>query len=305
MYKNRKNQIDSILADLEHIRGTSNKYSDYAVDQLVTFFNAARSMTTFVPWVIFNAPKIDHHNILEINDFPFPQYEKEMHERLIEAERKQFPGLIELQVVAVSSYILSQNKDVCIMSLGSGGMEVERQIFERLIKAGHKHKVTIVGDDYSESAHHVARNNLSKQQLVDIVDVDQLNDDVLSEIITKSRQFSAVLCKNDIFALDQVFPEKRFDAVIHTLFRHHLSPFEYSKITAVIKNICMRCFEYDGYKSWVAMIPQTVMGWKSPIFLNAEIFSSLRFMEKSEVQKNNLGKLTFTPIGYYLLEVQY
>ncbi len=301
---NRKSTIRRILADLEQIRGTSSKYSDYAIDQLTIFFNASKSIARFIPWVLFSAPKIDHQKILEINDFPFPQYEQEMHERLIAAERKAFPGLIGLQVAAVTAYIISQDKDICIMSLGSGGMEVERQIFERLIKAKHKYKVTIIGDDYSESAHLVAQKNLSTLQPVDVFDVDQLSNESLDEMIQKNKHFAVILCRNDIFKLSEVFPQKRFDAVMHTLFRHHLTAPEYSQLSGVIKKIGMRCFEYDGYKSWVAMVPQTIMGWRSPVFLNAEIFSSLRFMNKTEIIKNNIGKLTFTPIGYYLLEVQ-
>jgi hypothetical protein len=183
-------------------------------------------------------------------------------------------------------------------------MEVERQIFERLIRTGYRYKVTIVGDDYSESAHYVARENLSTLQQVEIVDVEQLNNDMLGETIQKSKQFAVVLCKNNIFDLSTIFPQKRFDVVIHTLFRHHLTDAEYRELSITIRNIAGRCFEYDGYKSWVAMLPQTVMGWKSPVFLNAEVFSNLRFMSKDEIRKNMVGKLTFTPIGYYLLEVQ-
>ncbi len=302
----RKDIINKIIRDLEQIRRNSpGEYSDFAISQLITFFKSSKTVINYISWLLVKAPKINPNLLLEINDFPFTQYEVEMHEQLIKAERKRFPGLIELLVATVSKYILSQNKDICILSLGSGGMEVERQILERVIKSEFKHKLTFIGDDYSEGAHQVAQMNLSTMQNVEVLSVEHLDNVILGDMITKSKQFSTILCRNDIFTLAETFPAKRFDVVMHTLFRHHLTTTAYDRLSTVIRHITRRSYEYDGYRSWVAMIPQTIMGWKSPVFLNAEIFSNLRFMKKSEVLTMNNGKLTLTPIGYYLHEVQY
>lgn len=92
--------------------------------------------------------------------------------------------------------------------------------------------------------------------------------------------------------------------VFHSLFRHHLNNPQKKQIDSVIKTIAKSSLEYDGYKSWFVMIPQTIMVWRQPILLNATIFSDLRYSTKEEIRSRikNRQKLSFFRIGTYLLE---
>ena len=77
---------------------------------------------------------MDKTKLLELTDFPFSHWDKEMHRKLIEMEKKDFPGLVKPLVDGVVNLILGKNRSRFIgVSLGCGGMEVERQIIKKLI----------------------------------------------------------------------------------------------------------------------------------------------------------------------------
>ena len=120
----------------------------------------------------------------------------------------------------------------------------------------------------------------------------------------KNGKYTVILCKNDIFKLDRDFSPQMFDLVFNSLFRHHLNAVEKDKIAVISKKIAKKVMEYDGYRNWPAFIPQSIVGWKFPIFLNAVIFSNLRYSEKNEIEitKEDWRISFFRKIGFYLRE---
>lgn len=299
--KNRKEIIKEVLNDLRSLR-LSSGVNKYAVEENIIFFEACKSIFTYLFWTLKRIPKIDGEKLLEINDL-LPKWDLVMHEKLNEMEKKEFPGLITPLVKKIIQIILNENNQITVMSLGCGGMEAERQIINGLISNKNNTSVTFIGVDRSTVAAQIIKNNLKDlEEQINFCEIEILTSEKLVEL-EKSRikKYLVVLCKNDIFELDKYFNKGEIDILFHTLFKHHFVERERKEIDAVAMKIGKRVIEYDGYQSWHNMIPQIIIGWNNPIFLNAEIFSHLRFPAKKELIKMNKNIL-FTKIGYYLFD---
>jgi len=73
----------------------------------------------------------------------------------------------------------------------------------------------------------------------------------------------------------------------------------------IIDGLAGKIFEYDGYRSWLHLIPQTITAWKYPPLLNGSVFSNFRYQTRDEViKKKNINiKVRFYGIaGTYLKE---
>ena len=86
--------IDAILQDLERLKNDPHFENQYAVDENIRFFKATKYYPEYLRWIIHHAPKIDAAELLEITDMPFPRWDREMHQKLVELEQKDFPGLV-------------------------------------------------------------------------------------------------------------------------------------------------------------------------------------------------------------------
>jgi len=307
---NKKTQIDHILKQLVAFKSDPCfKHSDYAIEQNIIFFKACRSIFTYVRWLIFNAPKLKAEMLMELTDFGVSEWDREMHNKLIEMEGKEFPGLIKPLVRQLSRFIISKNKPLILVNFGSGGMETERQVLQDLIKTQHQHRVVFIGVDISSTAQEIATSNLSRLgQNVVVKNINHLDKKILEDEIDKieKNKHLVLLCKNNIFELEKYFPREYFDMAFHSLFVHHLDTNNWQKVADVSMAISKSAIGYDGYKSWLFMIPQTIVGWKHPIFLNAEIFSSLRFLPKKELKRSKLLQsdwtLTFFSNKHFMLK---
>ena len=312
-YRDRMIKINEILDDLEVLKGVKDReINQYAVEENILFFKSARLVFSYIWWLLFHAPKIDGERLLEVTDFGVEKWDREMHTKLIEMEKKKFPGLVAPLVKKISSFISNGNGRQLVVSLGAGGMEVERQVIAHLIDNKHKHPVVFVGVDRSETAQEIAQENL--RDLIDkgvvVKKIDYINEDIINKELNNlgSSQHLVIICRNDIFELDNDFSVDYFDLVFHTLFKHHLDKEESRKIDTVTQKVAKHTMEYDGYRSWGQMIPQTIVGWNNPVFLNAEIFSNIRFAKKRAIRENNSDdqyKLSFYPLGYYIKEYKW
>lgn len=303
LIQKRQEVIDSVKKDLESLRNNS-KLNRYAIDENIAFFDAIRSIFKYIRWLLIRAPKIDGKSLLEINDL-LPQWDESMHRKLMEVERKEFPGLIAPLVKQLSNIILGSKVPLILVNLGCGGMETERQIIDFLLKNKFSSKITFVGIDRSEIASRLIINNIKAfGDMVDFFAVDNLDDTKLVELRkTSSKKYLIIFCKNNIFDLDKYFSQNVFDITFHALFRHHLSEKDRLDIDVITEKLSKSVIEYDGYLSRVNIIPQTIAGWNAPVFLNAAIFSHLRFLRKKDLLVLNKNKkILFTKIGYYLLK---
>jgi hypothetical protein len=271
----------------------------YAIDANIEFFTACRSVLGYISWLRTRAGKLDGSKLFEINDL-LPKWDQTMHRKLIEMEKKKFPGLIKLLVDKLHELIAGNASDVVVADIGSGGMEAERQVLGRLIAGDHSHKVVFVGVDQSLDARVVAKENLASlgDDIVQ-VEVDQLTAAKLGEIISKeSKRFIVIHCRNDIFALDKVFGSHTFNIAFHTLFKHHLTTEQQDHLDQILDKIATRVLEYDGFQKWFLLVPQSIFGWVDPVFLNATVFSFLRYKKVVATSKKILIS---GQTGHYLL----
>ena len=92
MPQERINQINEILVDLRAAKtATADKDKLYAIDENIIFFEAAKSFSCYLRWVFSRMNKIDPKRLLEINDI-LPKWDREMHIKLIEVEKRKYPG---------------------------------------------------------------------------------------------------------------------------------------------------------------------------------------------------------------------
>ena len=304
--RNRSQHLDEILSDLQKLNKDSNFDNKYAVKQNIIFFEALRSPSRYIKWIISKAPSIDGTKLLEISDLPFEQWDREMHSCLIEVQRKDFPGLIKPLVGKIVDFIESSDgNDLRLCNLGCGGMEVERQVIQTLERKGSNKNLTIVGVDRSHITHEVATQNLRDSNIsIDVHHFEMLNEKDLDFVSKLQNKYKVILCKNDIFTLNSIFKSKTFDLLYHSLFRHHLTQNQQRDLDPIVNFLTNKFIEYDGFKSWSVMIPQSITIWKTPVLLNATIFSDLRYQSKVEiVKRGSIGNLSLTKIGTYLLEV--
>lgn len=300
--QNRKKIIAEVLKDLELLKNNP-LLNQYAVNENIAFFEATKSILSYIKWLITKAPKIDGSRLLEINDL-LPRLDLTMHRKLIEMEKKKFPGLIDPLVKRILETVLIYSRPMTLMNIGCGGMEAERQVISSLIVNNYDKRLVFIGVDRSPTTAELIKENFKDLfNKVDFYEIDYLDNQKLQEIIKKQeKQFLMVLCKNDIFQIDKYFQKNTFDLVFHVLFKHHLNLKEQDAIDNILGKIGMSIIEYDGYLSWHNIIPQTIIGWNEPVFLNAEIFSHLRFFSKKELlEKHKNKKIIFTKIGYYLV----
>ena len=305
--KDRREIIEHVLEDLVSLNG-DDPHLGYAIKENVDFFKVVASIRNYIVWVIKKAPKLKREQLLELTDLPFPHWDQKMHFKLIELEKRKFPGLIEPLVRKIYRFIHEETKRLLILvDFGFGGMEVERQVIERLTENPSDKKLVFIGFDKSSITHEIAKQNLYEfQQTIITEEIEKLTPKILQEVIQSTgNKIVVILAKNNIFRLDKLFARESFDVIFHSLFKHHLGTNEKTLIDKICVSLSKNVFEYDGYKSWFYILfPHTITGWHDPVFLNATIFSDLRYFTKQELKRMNKDtwRLTFSIRGTYLRE---
>lgn len=299
MKGNRLQQIEKIVEELKELKTEANSY---AVEKNIEFFEAIKSPIRYMGWLLHAADGIDKERILELNDFPKEEWEEDLHKKLIIMERKKIPGMIEPLRKRIVEIVHTQKPDV-IVNLGAGAMELERQVVESLLRSKYDKEITFVAVDRSAIAKRIGMENLADlQDRVEIEQVGDLNKGRLAENYKKNIRI--LLCSNDIFELDKEFGNKFFDLVLFAKFKHHLREAQKVRLDEIIKTIGKQLFEFDDYRSWGLLIPQSMATWKFPILINGAIFSRLRDCTKKEIKagKKEGDRLTFFKNGSYLIE---
>lgn len=303
----KKETIEAVLKDLEALRGNPQFKNQYAIEENIIFFRALKSGFGYFKWLFFHAPKIKKEELLELTDLPFARWDIAMHKSLVRLERQSFPGLIKPLVKEATRTILSFSGPIVIGNFGSGGMEAERQIINRIHAAGIKPKIIFVGFDNSPVTHGLAKENLKNLPNVEIEEIGTLTGELLAAQKSKIAEggIKIILCKNDIFGLDKIFAPKTFNCIFHTLFKHHLTAEQQVRLENIGLRISQKILEYDGFKHWFFItLPHTITAWDDPVFLNATIFSDLRYSTKRELadKYKQKCKIKFFKVGTYLLE---
>ena len=295
----RKRMIREIIEDL----GSLKWGDDYAVQENLVFFQATRSVFTYFYWLITRAPKIDSRRLKELSDYPFPKWDRELHIRLVQMEKKKFPGMITPLRNAVVDFVLKNDPKV-IVDLGSGGMEIERQLIHELTHKRYQKPAIFVGIDRSSVAKEVAKNNLRDiAEFAEIHEIEYLDRRILAEMQSWNKnKHTIVMCKNDIFQLDRIFNPKSIDLLFYSKFKHHLAQDQKLHLDELTTKLAKVVMEYDDYRSWPLLIPQSIATWPYPLLMNGAVFSRLRDPTKRELLASNNGGWNnkFFGIGSYL-----
>ncbi|MFA5023200.1 MAG: hypothetical protein WC385_00425 [Candidatus Paceibacterota bacterium] len=275
---------------------------EYQAEALLDFFRATKNIFSYFYWLVVRAPKLDPKKILEVNDLEIPEWEEIMYKNLIRVERSKSIALVEPLVQSIYKKIAERGGGLILASLGSGSMEIERQVIEKVGK--EIEPCLFIGIDISPTSKQVAKNNLAGLgDKIEIIEKDNIGYEFLQEAKAKLKKHTVVLANNDIFDLEKNFPAKSIDLIYSCLFRHHLNKASRNRLNDLYTKWASSVLEYDGFRSWINMIPQTIVGWNEPVFLNSEIFSNLRFPQKRFVRDILPGsKIRYFTNGYYLLE---
>jgi hypothetical protein len=299
--KKRRMEIEGILQKLREFKNNP-QYNDrfYAIDENVRFAEAMKSLPSYIWWLLTRAPKIDGARLLELTDFPVEEWDVKMHGRLMEVERDKKIKLIKPLVDKISEFVSKENRPLILANLGAGGMEVDRQVISNLLEKKYDKPIIFIGVDKSPITNKIAKENFnSLGKGIEIFDIEILTKNRLEEIKMANKGIAVILCKNDIFNLGADFPPKYFDLVYSSLFKHHLvEASAKEKLDKIIKEISKESLEYDGYRSWPHTIPQSIVAWNNPVFLNGTIFSMLRYSRKINLDFSKTS--FFKNTGHYL-----
>ena len=128
----RRNEIiDHVLNDLQTLKKDKNFHNIYALEENIAFFEAIKSFSGYLSWLIKRAPKLERLKLLELTDFPFPKWDRMLHENLVMMEKKKFPDMIGPLRDVIVKFVI-ENKPKFLMDFGFGGMEVALQVIKEL-----------------------------------------------------------------------------------------------------------------------------------------------------------------------------
>jgi len=303
----RTKEINDAIRKLESFKSDPAYAKDaYAIDENIVFLKSIKNLAAYFGWLVSRPKKIVPASLLELTDFPVEEWDVKMHRRLIEIERNKHIGVGKPLVAKIVGFVLGEDRPLTLVNLGAGGMEVDRQAIAALPEKKYRHPMIVVGVDKSPTTQKIARENLaSLGDGVNIVERDHLTRQELDGIKAANKGITVILCKNDIFDLDKEFPASSFDLAYHSLFKHHLASADRPRLDSLMKRLAPRAIEYDGYRTWRVIVPQTVVAWNYPFFLSGTVLSNIRFDTATAVKERAASgrSLSFHPgTGHYLLE---
>lgn len=300
--KNRKEQIKYILEKLQDIKKQSSK-DTYAIDQNILFFKSIQSIPRYIKWLYGARKKIQNTKLLEINEI-LPELNEEFHLKMSLVERQARPGIISPLVDGICSVAKKdfESKRFRVASLGSGSMEVERQSIERLYKESFDKSMTIVGFDSSKNTREFALKNISSLPYARVVLEDKLTESKMIALEKETREsVLVIIAGNNIFSLEEYFRQNTFSLVMTALFLHHLPMTARINLIVKMRSFAKNIINYDGYQNEMVLPLISFTGWNNPVFLNAAIFSSIRFNTKNDIFKiYSDADVRFYKHGHYI-----
>ena len=300
--ESRDKQIEFILSELDQLHPKS-EVEKHAIEENVLFFKSLRSVLVYVRWLYGLRKHIQGENLLEINEL-LPSLDEVFHAKMAEIERRPRPGIIRPVVDYITKLASdgSEEKRLRVASLCSGSMEAERQSIELVQQIGNTtRRLTIVGFDISPHTRAFAEKNLGKLTNIRVVRETRLTEERLSALEQETEEpILVVISDNDIFTLASDFSSHAFDLVMTSLFLHHLDEVGRTELIEHMKVLAPRVLNYDGYQNEVVIPILSLTGWHSPVFLNAAIFSTIRFPSRTQVLGLHSGaQIDFYNHGHY------
>ena len=180
-----------------------------------------------------------------------------------------------------------RKEPIVVLSLGCGGMELERQVIYELVRTRFNFPVIFVGVDYSAAVPDIIAAKfgpLVSNGLLQINTISHLGADDLNRLKTEStsHRFSVVLLNTNAFDLKDLL-ENSFNLIYHTRLRHHLTPEESNRLDELTTYLAPKVIELDDLFSIPGFILASIFAWRFPVVLNGGIFSYLRDFSKKEL----------------------
>src|SRR3989344_2043105 len=293
-YLARKQLLGQIIADLEAHKKSGQCENLYALEVNLVFFRSLYRFRDFWHWFRRVRPTLDGKRLLELSDFHLSdgRWERRLQRELLEIEKWKFPDILGRIRKALLQQIADLNepeRHLMFVSLGSGSMEIERQLISKLRERGNRQKIIFFGIDNSDASLEIARENLTdlgvklfRTNNLDQVKISQMKRDFMNE------QYVIILVNGDALALETYFGHKNIDVVYHSKFKHHLPDNLKNELDRMIETVARRGVEYDDINGWFFLYVPIKSNWPKPLLLNGSIFSGLRDPSKKELKNNQI-----------------
>ncbi len=283
-------EIEQILTDLKSLRSDPG-YGEPAARN-IELFRALRFPISLFWWSVFRIPKLRKRRtqLAELGDLPFPRWQQSILETL-----SGFEARVPLMLTPIREGIVAeleqlrrvQEGPALLLSVGCGGMELERQVMFQLLRARSQAPVVFFGVDSSPAVLDVITTKfrpLVSKKLLHIETASRLSSDDLKRFRQKAvaQRFLLVLVSTDVFELSDL-PEDSFNLVYHTRLRHHLTPAESRRLDQLGSHLAPKMMELDDLFSVPQLVLAGVFAWRFPAALGAVIFSYLRDHSQKEL----------------------
>jgi hypothetical protein len=285
----RKMEIQGILADLESLQSDA-KYGE-AAKLNSEFFRAIRSPLTYVRWLLFKAPKLrrNRSQIVEIGDLPLERWQKSGLEVLSGFEAIAGASLpIKQRIMEqIENSTDTSGRPILMLSLGCGGMELEREVIYELVRRHSSVSVAFVGVDYAPVVPEIVTSRLRpltakgllRLEIASRVDIDDLQR---LKSAADSPRFQAFILNTDLFQLAGL-PEDFFDLAYHTRLAHHLTAEGNDRLRRLALRLAPKLIEFDDLFSIRTILSASRAAWRFPAGFAGCIFSYLRDHSRKEL----------------------
>ncbi|HEY4476863.1 MAG TPA: hypothetical protein VJB69_02705 [Candidatus Paceibacterota bacterium] len=293
-YLVRKQLLDEIIVDLEIHKKSGQCENSYALEANLNFFRSLYRFRDFWHWFRKVRPTLDGKRLLELSDFHLSngKWERMLQKELLEIEKWKFPdvlGRIRKEILKQIAELNQPGRHLILVSIGSGSMEIERQLIIKLREKGNNQKIIFFGIDNSNTSLDIANENLVdlKIKLFRISNLDQGKVNQLKQEF-QNEQYTVVLINGDAVKLETYFGQKNIDLAYHSKFKHHLPDNLKIKLDRMIEIVAKRGIENDDLNCWIINLGSIKANWKNrPVLLNGALLSFLRDPSKEELRSNN------------------
>lgn len=305
-HKERTQTINAILDELELLR-KRDVGNRYALQENIKFFQSLYSPKKFMRWLLFDMSKIDRTNLLELADFDLPKWQRVLQEELLQLEKRRIPdilGFLRREILRQINQLSLSRKQLTLLNVGAGAMELERQVILQLLKTKNKTQIIFFGVDTSQAAIDAASNNLCDLPIkLELQQIEGMNPLLLSQLQEKlTDQYSVVYFKGDAFVLPSYFGEKSIDLAYHSKFKHHLPIDKKLVFDETLISLTDRIVEMDDHSGGYLIVFSLLANWYKPVLMNGAIFSSLRADSPKRLRYDvkDGWSISVKPVGGYL-----
>lgn len=292
----RAREIQEIISDLELLK-LDPKYRE-AAEINIRFFKAARSIFSFIHWLIFVAPELrrKRESLLELGDLPLEKWQRRGYDALAKIERHKFARIVttgfarELcQIILKVKEIENNNEALVMLDFGFGGGELGRRVFEELPHV----PLVYIGVDITPANIELAKkafkplHETGEIVFKEIPKVDDETIDTLRQLANDTSKKVVAVCLGDIFDLDKYVSPGKIDIICHSRVLHHISPVDRPRLVDICQRLSPITVEMDDrycfwFKFWATL--GTWVIYPSVTLMNGAVLSWLRDPAKEELR---------------------